>query len=388
MSGGASRLRGLTWGHRRAIDPLIAATHAYEAKTGQSGADWAVRDLRAFEHQPLAEALAECDLLVFDHPFIGEIAQSGLFLPLDECVHQPASYFAGPSLSTYRWQGKLWGAPVDAATMNAIYRADLMRQVDGEVPSTWQDVLALGERLRRKGLWLGLANGDHHGFLAAGTLMHNRGKGWISSPEGRLSFDLEAFREALEALLAINAYAHPLSAGLNSIGLHDLMTTSDEIAYCPLTYGYATYGEADYGTRRLSFGPFPGLVAPFTAGTLIGGAAVGVAAHCGNRPAAMRYLSFLMEGSTQDEIFGRHHGQPATASAWQDPALDARFNGYFSNVSETLRTAAVRPRFRGYGVFERQAGGLYRALLRGERDLDGAIEAMQRLTEAYAEETV
>lgn len=384
MSAG-SRLRGVTWGHRRAIDPLIAATRAYEAQTGRPGADWAVRDLRAFEHQPLAEALAECELLVFDHPFIGEIAQSGLFLPLDDYVKQPDAYFAGPSLSTYRWQGKLWGAPVDAATMNAVYRSDLMAKVDCEPPSTWPEVVALGERLRRKGLWLGLANGDHHGFLAAGTLMHNRGKGWSSSPEGGLSFDLEAFREALDVLLSIHAYAHPLSAELNSIGLHDLMTESDEVAYCPLTYGYATYGEADYGARRLSFGPFPGLVAPFEAGTLIGGAAVGVAAHCGDQAAAMNYLSFLMEGATQDEIFGRHHGQPATASAWKDPVLDERFNGYFSGVAGTLRTAAMRPRFRGYGVFERQAGGLYRALLQGEHDVDGTIEAMKRLTEDYGE---
>ena len=38
MSGATPRLRGLTWGHRRAIAPLIAASEAYEARTGQPGA--------------------------------------------------------------------------------------------------------------------------------------------------------------------------------------------------------------------------------------------------------------------------------------------------------------------------------------------------------------
>jgi len=378
----APRLRGVTWGHRRAIDPLVTATEAYERTFGRVGADWSVRDLKAFEHQPLAEAVADCDLLVFDHPFIGEIAGSGLFRPVDDCVAADDDAFAGPSLATYRWHGQLWGAPVDAATMNAIYRDDLLRQVDHEIPQKWQDVIALGDRLRRKGLWLGLANGDHHGFLAAGTLMHNAGASWGGGSDG-LVIDRDALGEALSALAEANAFAPPECLGMNSIALHDAMTSRDDIAYCPMTYGYATYGEADFGVRRLSFGPSPGRVAPYEAGTLIGGAAIGITAHCRDVEAAKAFVGWLVSPDAQLGIFAQHHGQPAIEAAWIDPAIDRRFNGYFSAVHSTLRSAAVRPRFRGFGRFERVAGQIVGRFLGGETTLPAAVAAIVDLSGAH-----
>ncbi|WP_439496267.1 ABC transporter substrate-binding protein [Bosea sp. (in: a-proteobacteria)] len=380
------RLRGITWGHRRAIDPLVEASRAFAARHGGGGADWSVRDLRAFEHQPLAEAIRECDLLVFDHPFIGEIAESGLFLPLDDVLARveggasEASY-AGPSLRSYRWRGQVWGAPVDAATMNAVLRADLVQQLDCPLPVTWEDVVALGRAARRRGLWLGLANGDHHGFLAAGTLMHNLGAGWTTTPEGGLRFDLARFREALEALEEVNAYAHPDCGHFNSIALHDAMSSRDDLAYCPLTYGYATYGEADFGRRRLAFAAAPGLKAPHCAGTLVGGAAVGITAHCADVEAAKAYAAFLLDPEVQRGIFARHHGQPATASSWTDPVIDKAFNGYFSAVGETLARAAIRPRFKGYGLFEKRAGAHVAAFLRKEAGMTPTLEALARLVE-------
>lgn len=366
-----ARLRGITWGHRRAIDPLVEASRVYEKTHGGGGADWAIRDLRAFEHQPLAEAVRDCDLLVFDHPFTGEIAQSGLFLPLDDVLErveggaQEESY-AGPSLKSYRWQGKIWGAPIDAATMHAIFREDLIQRIDHPLPKTWADVINLGRQARKRGLWLGLANGDHHGFLAVGTLMHNLGAGWGDAPEGGLVFDIERFREALEAIEEVNAFAHPDCGHFNSIALHDAMTSRDDIAYCPLTYGYATYGEPDFGRRRLAFANAPGLKVPHCAGTLIGGAAVGVTAHCADIAAAKSYVAFLLESEVQSGIFALHHGQPATASSWTDPAIDATFNGYFSAVGATMAQAAIRPRFKGYGQFEKRAGAYVAAFLRKE----------------------
>ena len=377
-------LRGITWGHRRAIDPLVEASRALAEGHGGRTVDWTARDLRAFEHQPLAEAIRDCDLLVFDHPFIGEIAGSGLFLPLDDVLARvpggaAEETYAGPSLRSYRWQGKVWGAPVDAATMNAIVRPDLLRPLDCPVPRQWDEVIALGRAARRQGLWLGLANGDHHGFLAVGTLMHNLGAHWTGTPEGGLVFDFDVFARALDALDEANSYAHPDCGHFNSIALHDAMTTRDDLVYCPLTYGYATYGEADFGRRRLGFGPFPGLVEPRCAGTLVGGAAVGITAHCRDPEAAKTYVAFLLQRKTQDGIFARHHGQPATTSSWGDHAIDAAFNGYFSSVRETLQQAAVRPRFKGFGRFEKQAGRHVGAYLRKEMARSALLTAMREL---------
>src|SRR3546814_5296696 len=48
----------------------------------------------------------------------------------------------GPSLASYRYEGKHWALPLDAATQVMARRADLA----GQAPRTWDDVLALSER--------------------------------------------------------------------------------------------------------------------------------------------------------------------------------------------------------------------------------------------------
>lgn len=376
-------LRGLTWGHRRAIDPLRASAAAYARENPSVTVEWDVRSLEAFEHQALRDAIVGYDYVVFDHPFIGTIAQAGIFTPLDDILGAvpngaSAAQYAGPSLDTYRWKGKLWGAPVDAATMHAIGRPDLLAF---PWPTKWDEVMALAADLRRKGLWIGLANGDHHGFLFAGSLMYNAGAPWHHNDDPALVFDAFAFEAALERLMALRQFAHPDCEKWNSIRLHDAMTQADDIAYCPGTYGYATYGEADFGTRRLGFGPFPGAVAPYFAGTLIGGAAVGLTAQSKNVAAASAYLRHLIDPRVQIEIFGMNHGQPAVAAAWEDKILDARFNGYYAAVGPTLRAAGVRPRFAGFGLFERAAGKVTVRCTAGEISIRETVRQVSALAD-------
>lgn len=384
MSAGRKQVRGLTWGHRRAVAPLEASIGAFARQRPDIEVSWAMRSLADFEHQPLSETVRAYDLIIFDHPFIGTVASSGLFQPLDEIMAQvegaldPASY-AGPSLNTYRWNNHIWGAPIDAATMNAIYRADLLDKIAAAVPHSWDDVLRLGREARKAGYWLGLANGDHHGFLTVGTLMHNAGHGWTATPEGGLTFDMDAFAAALDALREVTALAHPDSNGWNSIRLHDAMSSRDDVVYCPMTYGYATYGEADHGARRLRFAGSAARYAPYESGTLIGGAGVGLSAFAGEPEAAKAYIAFLLDAEVQTSIFAGHHGQPARIEGWQSAPIDTRFNGYFSGVLPTMESAAVRPRFAGYGIFEKKAGQLVNALLAQTLSLPAMMESMQRL---------
>jgi len=378
---GAARtvLRGLTWGHRRAIDPLRASAAAFARENPSITVEWDVRSLEAFEHQALRDAVVGYDYVVFDHPFIGTIAQAGIFAPLDDILGGANSaQYAGPSLDTYRWKGKLWGAPVDAATMNAIGRPDLLAF---PWPAQWDEVMTLAADLRRKGLWIGLANGDHHGFLLAGSLMYNAGAPWHRGDDPALTFDRSAFEAALERLMALRQFAHPDCEKWNSIRLHDAMTQADDIAYCPGTYGYATYGEGDFGARRLGFGPFPGTVTPYYAGTLIGGAAVGLTAQSRNVAAAGAYLRHLVDPRAQIEIFGMNHGQPSVAAAWEDKILDARFNGYYAAVGPTLRAAGIRPRFAGFGLFERAAGKITMRCTAGEISVRETARQVSELAE-------
>ena len=379
-------LRGLTWDHRRAIAPLRAVHEAFSLAEPNITIDWSIRDLRQFEHQSLEEVATAFDLILFDHPFVGRMAASRVFVPVDRVLARvpgaaEAAFYAGPSLTSYRWGGQTWGVPVDAATMHAVYRPDLLATITDDVPTSWADVLELGRRAKKAGLLLGLANGDHHGFLALGSLMHNLGAGWATKNGEGLQFSISSFKEALSCLIQAITFAPPQAASWNSIALHDAMSSRDDIVYCPLTFGYATYGESDFGDRRLKFAAAPGVLEPYKKGTLLGGAAIGITAACKNIHAAEQYLAFVLQPDIQTQLFGAHHGQPAASAAWQNDDLNARFNGYFKDVHPTLELAATRPRFDGYGHFEKCSGALVSQYLTGDISETALVEQISKLVE-------
>lgn len=75
-------LRGTTWDHPRGWAPLVVLAEQFAEPVVR----WDVRSLQAFADQPLEQLAEKYDLLVVDHPFVGEAAQRGLLLPLDEEV--------------------------------------------------------------------------------------------------------------------------------------------------------------------------------------------------------------------------------------------------------------------------------------------------------------
>jgi len=361
-------ITGVTWGHRRAIEPLQAATVEFMGKHPDISVNWRIRTLQDFEHQPLEVAMRGVDVLILDHPMVGAIAESGLFVPVDDVLAgvpggtDPKSYI-GPSLESYRWRDRFWAVPVDGATVNAIFRPDVLDVAD--LPVSWKDALDLGRALRRSGRWLGMAAGDHHALMTLQCLMANLGAPWPTQPGAAFVFDERVLSEAIGLVRQAVELAPPEALGWNSIALHDAMIARGDVVYCPATYGYATYGEADQ-TARLCFGPFAGAAVPYCAGTALGGAGAGMSARSEHPEAVRALLRFLASADVQHTIFATHRGQPARIEAWEDSACDAIFNGYFSSVAETMTRAWIRPRFNGYNPFEREAGRLFRAHLLGE----------------------
>lgn len=355
-------LRGLSWGHRRAMDPLVAAGERFRDLQSEIGIAWRERSLEDFEHQPIEQAMAGVDFLVFDHPFCGAIEASGVFKPLDESRLSEDSgmlkdeAYIGPSLASYRYRGKLWGLPIDGATNHAVYRGDLLTGLNSPVPRCWEEVLDLGVRARKQGLSLGMGAKSHHGLLALAALMTKEGEreasdGWI----GDLAGNKGQWDTAKHALKALMEFCPAESANWTSIDLHEQMVARDDIVYCPIVYGYATYGEADQRCR-LSFADMPGLKTTDCSGSILGGAGIGLSANCKHPDEAYAFLKFLNNVETQRDIFTQHHGQPARIEAWDDPIVDARFNGYFSGARKSIETAWTRPRYDGYLKFQLDAG--------------------------------
>ncbi len=363
-----TRLSGMTWNHRRATDPLLGTQAMFASAHPGIEIGWSSRPLHGFEFAPVAELARSYDLIVLDHPFCGDIADSNCLVPVDPILTGEArSAFVGPSLESYVYAGKTWAVPLDAACQVAVSRPDLMVGVDAAVPKDWAELLDLGRRASRLGLKLAIGLRGVHSLMTFFTLCANLGRPCATSP-GEPFADLDTAREALERMRALLSLCPGEALGWNSIELHEFMVARDDLVFCPAVYCYATYAQADQ-RRPLRFHDFPGPNGP--AGSTIGGTGLGISAHCANPEAALTYARFAASVAAQ-RAFALHHGQPARIEAWTDATIDARFGGCFRATLPTMQACWIRPRFAGYLGFQAKAGDLIEQHLRGgvaERDL-------------------
>ena len=144
-------LTGITWNHTRGYLPMVATAQRFAELHPELSIAWQKRSLQQFADAPLAELAALFDLMVIDHPSIGEAARHNLLLALDE--HLPVAFLAdqaansvGGSHSSYSYDGHQYALAIDAATPVSGYCPDLLRRVDAEPPATWVELLALARR--------------------------------------------------------------------------------------------------------------------------------------------------------------------------------------------------------------------------------------------------
>ncbi len=354
-------LRGMTWDHRRATDPLIHTLKAF--RTSHPGIDvhWTSRPLHGFEFTPVAELALSHDLIILDHPFVGNIASTGCLLALDDLATGQEGAFVGPSLQSYVHSGSLWALPVDAACQVAVSRPDLMASLGAEVPDDWAGLLRLGARARRQGMSLAIPLRGVHSLMSFFTLCANLGRPFGAEGPASEPVDRDTCALVLDLLRDLLALAPAACLDWNSIALHDQMAQRDDLVFCPAVYGFVTYAEADRA-RPLRFHDLPGPNGP--QGSTIGGTGLGISAHCAHPQAAFAYARYLARSDTQ-RAFAAHHGQPAHVSAWEDTDIDRRFGGSFGATRRTIEEAWVRPRHNGYLRFQAEAGNLIEAHLRG-----------------------
>ncbi len=372
-------LVGWTWGHRRAIAPLTAAAAAFHQTRPDITVSWKIRSLQDFEHQALAE-LADADLIVFDHPHLGTIVADGLLRPLDDVLANvpggdDAASYIGPSLDSYRLGGQTWGAPIDAATIHALYRADLMAAADVAVPRTWSDVIDTGHRLSGAGHRMLVAAQGHHGLLTVASLMSNLGQPWPTHRAAFADIDRATLVTALRLFgAALDAADRAASLASNAVAVHEAMTTGNAVALCPAAYGYAIYGRS---APALCFADFPGPGDLPHAGTAIGGGAIGIVNATQHADAAAEFVAFLTTAPTQADILAPAAGQPARRECWATPAGPA-MRPYHA-VHATLESAWIRPRFAGYSGLEAGMGRTLEAALRARQAPTAIADALLKI---------
>ncbi|MEQ1941727.1 extracellular solute-binding protein [Mesorhizobium sp. VNQ89] len=368
------KLRGMTWDHRRAVDPLTHATALFRQRHPDIDIEWSARPLSGFEFTPVDKLAEDYDLIILDHPFMGAVAASGSLMPLDDIAGLSDDMFVGPSLRTYRMGGHLWALPVDAATQVAVSRPDLMDALDALPPKDWRALIALGEKARASSMHLAIGLAGVHSLMTFFTLMANLGSP-CGTGQTEPFADHSTAREVLGLMRGLLAFCPPQALDWNSIRLHDEMATRDDLVFCPAVYCFATYAEADR-SRPLRFHDLPGPTGP--SGSTIGGTGLAISARCANMDAALEYVRFCAQLPTQI-AFAEHHGQPALHGVWLDETVNARFGGCYRNTLKTMDGCWIRPRYNGYLTFQEKAGDLIEAHLRGDVGESVLLDTLERL---------
>jgi multiple sugar transport system substrate-binding protein len=351
-------LKGITWDHPRGYSPLISGAPEYEGAHPGVKIYWDRRTLREFGESPLEQYLDRYDLIIMDHPFVGLAAAHDVLADLSAYLTDTekqafARDSVGPSWESYHYANGIWALPIDAATQVAAYRPDLLANLSAQPPRTFEEVLRLGEKVRKKNQFIAVAVCPIDAISLFFTF--TAGLGYPIAENAEPFVEESVAREALRRLHELVAIAHPSSTDWNPIQVYDHMVAAPDTVYCPWAYGYSNYSRRGIAVP-LRFGDAPAVENRGRAGTQLGGTGVAVSKNRAHCEEAVAYAKWLVTPQHQRGTYFREGGQPASLSAWTDPAVDFEAGGFFSGTLETLRSAYVRPRFDGFVRFFEAAG--------------------------------
>lgn len=356
-------LRGITWNHTRGYAPMAVTGQVFSDRHPDVEITWDRRSLWAFGEESLDDVVRSYDLLVVDHPLMGWAATENVLVRMD--VALPDGVFerirhdaVGSCQESYEFEGHHYALAIDAACQVAAARVDLLDGLGEKPPGRWEDVLALARRTRKVAVPFNAIDACS-AFL---TLCAHLG-----APAGRSGTDRfvdhDVAGRAIEMLAELAGLVDPWCATANPIATLNRMALSDDVAYCPLVFGYTNYSREGYVPGPLSFLDIPGVEGREPAGSCLGGAGLAVSAFSTRRELALEYAQLVCDARTQRTDYVRCGGQPASAAAWDDPSANELTGDFFRRTRRTIDAAYVRPRHPGFPDFQTAAANLVRDLI-------------------------
>ena len=370
---GRLTLRGMTWSHPRGYLPLEAVSAAFLARTGVA-VRWDRRSLQDFESFPVAVLAETYDLIVIDHPHVGQITAENCLAPLDvpgrEAERQAlAEGSIGQSYPSYCWQGRQWAFPIDAATQVLAYRPDRL----AVPPKRWSDVLALARDGR-----VALPLRPPHTLMVFYTLAANLGSPCrVLGPD---LIDVATGTRVLAAMRELVALMSPDCFEQDPIAVFEQMVDpASPIDCAPLIYGYVNYAMDQFRPTKLAFADIAALGATGPVGSALGGTGIAVSARSAHPEEALEFAYYVASGPVQRDLYALAGGQPGHAAAWEADFVNAPTHDFYRATRATLEGAFVRPRHDGYMAFQQAASELLVTALRHDGPAEAVVDGLNRL---------
>jgi multiple sugar transport system substrate-binding protein len=343
-------LKGMTWSHPRGYDPMVACSAVWQEKTGVR-IEWDKRSLQDFESFPVQELAKAYDLIVIDHPHVGQITAEGCLKPLDIAGREAertalAVESVGQSYPSYNWDGRQWAFPIDAAAQVQAYRPDKM----AGPATTWDEVVALAS----DGLVM-LPLRPPHNLMTFYTLAGNLGQACNVAASGDLIDEAHGER-VLRMMKEIVDLVEPDCFDMDPIAVSERMAEPvSKIVCAPLIYGYVNYALEGFRPHRLAFADIPVAGTSGPVGSALGGTGIAVSSFSKAKNEAIDFAYWIAGADVQRGAYPAAGGQPGNDDGWTDAEVNAATGNFYRNTRATLEGAWVRPRHDGYMDFQHQA---------------------------------
>jgi multiple sugar transport system substrate-binding protein len=370
------KLKGMTWSHPRGYDPMVACSKLWLEKTGVE-ITWEKRSLQDFESFPVEELAAAYDLIVIDHPHVGQITREDCLLPLDDAAHADelaaiAAGTVGRSYPSYNWRGRQWAFPIDAATQVQAYRPD---RLSGPISDLAEIIplVAKGKAI--------LPMRPPHSLMTFFTLAAHLGTPCsVEGPEFIAKADGEVVLDWMARIVdGMDARCYEM----DPIAVLDLMGEPDcPYDVAPFIYGYVSYSFAGFRPARIAFADMPVVDGRAPHGSALGGTGIAVSAKTQAPEEAKAFARWIAGGPVQAGAYARGNGQPGHSDAWVNDAVNVAALDFYRNTRATLEGAYVRPRHDGYMAFQSEASD---SITHGLRTAERHTVLLDKLNRLFAQ---
>jgi len=375
-----TRLRGLTWRHPRGVSPLRATAAAYALLHPDTTIQWDDLPWHQFWQVSVNEMRGHSgcyDLYLFDHPWVGELAENGWRIPLDiflsteqradlEADADPASY------QSYVWGKQAWGLPVDAACHVLVFHPDLVESAT--LPTDWDELLELARTRRRpphRYAFTAPWSGGSNALLFFLAILAATSERPFEDP-ARPTITPERGRRALEILRQVWEMSLPAERVAVGRGVYEVLLETDQAAIAVSVFAYINYFGSG-AAHRLGIADVPVLPETGARTSLLGGMGLGISADCSAPHRAWEYAGYVMSKPVEGGLYVDHGGQPGRLSALGDRVIEARTGSFCPTLRRALHGCYIRPRYpRWLEIVNGGAPAL-------ERFLAGAASADQTL---------
>lgn len=359
-----TKLKGITWDHPRAYNCLVAASNAYEAKTGVS-VTWEKRSLQAFADAPIRDLAKRYDLIVLDHPHVGQIAKSECLVPLPKEVE--AAHSIGHSFESYEWAEQQWAYPIDAACQMAVRRLDLGKRF----PDTWEDILK--DNAKDFHLVTPLLPVDAFDMML--SLIAGRGEEKLAQSPARFCSEKNGLW-ALQIIKALFKLGPAEATAWNPIQVLEILSTNDEFAASPCLFGYINYARPNFRNHTLTYCDLPLAKGHTVRRGILGGAGLGVSSLRGSADKSIEFSKWVASQSVQSNVYLHNEGQPAHQWPWNNLKMDAQYGGFFGGAFTTMDQAWTRPRDEWFLHFVDDMCDVFPDFLRKDQNNDEFLRTL------------